>query len=478
MHQVRGGSRVVASVPLVKNAMPIAPLSYQQETYWAAQQRQVIGYRTIADGRPVANTFGGFRVKGELDIAVLRRGLNEVLRRHESLRMRFQSIDGVTMQAISTADEVPLEYVDLRRLRPAQRDDAAANAAADAAMRAFDYSGGLLLRAHLIGLDEYDAIVVLVVPHIVSDSVSIQVLLDEVLTLYCHFLHGQPSPLPEPRVQYADFVLWQRTWVDGEVRRAVEEYVARRFIGANPLMLPSDGAVLSPEDADASEIAFRLDHSLVTAVYAMSMARRVTPFVILLSAFNAFLCRWSGRTDILLLAPFAGRPRNTERMVGMFSNHCPIRTDLSGKPRFADLVAQTEQNVMDALKYRCVPFAFLVNTMRGRGDIRCEGGVSVNAVPDGGRVLPRGCAELLDTRTEVSPYVVDTGRVAMRRMRGQLSCWLGFSESGAISVRLIHRLGVFSLQTMTRASQALVAEIEALTHNPDRRIFDVVTRLV
>ena len=453
------------------------PLSYQQEMYWAAERRRTIGYRLVADNRHVANTYGGIRVRGAFHVDVLQRSLNEVLRRHASLRTRLQTTaDGRTVQIVTDADTVPVECIDVSRSRrsrsQASAERAAAMEAARAALGAFDYAAGLLVRAHVIKVSDDDSIVVFVVPHIVSDSVSVQVLIDEVLTLYAHFLHGRPTPLPEPEWQYADFVGWQRDWVRREIAPRADEYVTRHLVGARPMRVPLDTNTCdeAATDADAAEIRFVLDERGIAAVHALSKWQRVTPFVVMLSAFDALLARWSGHTDVLLLAPFAARPTPpTQKVIGLFSNLCPLRADVSGDPPFADLLEQVQRSLLEAMDYRCVPHAVVSEMLRERGDISCTG-VGINAVPEGGRVMPRGCKALFDPDTEVLPYVVDTSSLAVRQMRGHLSLWVGFSAAGGISGRLMYRRASFAEQTIARLANAFTAALERAADQPDRRL--------
>jgi hypothetical protein len=441
-----------------------SPLSPQQAMYWDAEQRGTIGYRLIASREHIANAFAAVRFRGALRLEILQRCANELLRRHACLRTRFETVDGRVLQIVTDTDEMPVVCVDTNR-EPAE-------AAARAALGRFDYRAGLLLRVQAIRLSSSDAIVVLAVPHIVSDSVSMQILVEELLTLYAHFLHGRPSPLAEPAVHYADFIRWQDEWLRGDVRDEVQRYVSSRFIGATPVQVPldSDGDIRESSAADAGEIRFALDQRQLADVYAVSTARRVTPFVTMMSAFSVVLSRWTGQTDILTNAPFAARPdAAARRIVGMFSNLSPLRVHLSGDPSFIDLLEQVQETVLQAMRFRCVPHAVLAQALGDRGDISCAS-VGVNAVPDGGKVLPKGCRDLFGTSVAVEPYVIDTSAMAVKQMRAHLSLWIGLAAGGRITGRLMYRRASCATQTIAGLAQALLATVGALTREPARRI--------
>jgi non-ribosomal peptide synthetase component F len=232
-----------------------------------------------------------------------------------------------------------------------------------------------------------------------------------------------------------------------------------------------------PSPADAAELRFALDASSLARVQAASVRQRVTPFVMMLSALKMLLSRWTGRTDILLLAPFAARPdAGTRKTIGMFSNLCPLRSDLSGDPRCADVVEQIQETVLRAMQYRCVPYAVLADRLQGRGDISCDG-VGVNAVPDGGQVMPRGCGELFGSAMRVTPYVIDTSSMAMRQMRGYLSVWTGFTAGGGITGRLMYPRALYDAVTIARVARAFLEVLDVITQHPHRRLSELTVDL-
>lgn len=443
------------------------PLSYQQQMYWEGHQQGTVGYRRLDGTEHVANTFGAFRAKGRLQVAVLQQSVNEVLRRHAALRVRLERVGDRDMQIVGDATETPLHYTVATGTVAADRELFAAAAAATAALQQFDYSSGTLLRGHVIEVSSDDHILVLCLPHVVSDSVSVQIVIAEVITLYAHLLRGLPSPLPELLAQYGDFVLWQQQYLHGRGLHAVDDYVSRRLIGARPLLLP----VREPASGDAAHAStlverFALTAAQVSEVHALCKQHRLSPFVVMVSVFSVLLSRWSHQTDILLLAAFSARTDPaTQRMIGMFSNLCPLRVDLSGNPSFGAVLEQMAEHVLTAMQYRWVPYAVLADRLGSRGDLGCAG-AGVNSVPDGGKIMPRGCAELLADELAIASYVVDPGLIARRHSRSLINFWIGFTAEGGISGRLFYRPSAFDRQTVVQLAEALASSVGVLASRP------------
>ena len=219
----------------------VFPLSFAQERLWFLDQ--------FEPGSPFYNIPTAVRLTGRLDVAALERALNEIVSRHESLRTTFATMDGEPVQVISPSLTLTLPVVDLRELPEAEREAEAMRLATEEAKRPFNLSRGPLLRASLLQLDEAcpersrreEYIVLLTMHHIISDGWSIGVFIGELTTLYGAFSSGRPSPLPELPIQYADFALWQREWLQGEVLGAQLDYWKQHLDGnLGILELPTD----------------------------------------------------------------------------------------------------------------------------------------------------------------------------------------------------------------------------------------------
>ncbi|MBJ6766255.1 non-ribosomal peptide synthetase, partial [Myxococcaceae bacterium JPH2] len=292
----RLGDIAVTQAPPLKRASRTGalPLSFAQQRLWFIDQ--------LSPGSPLYNVPLPLRLEGDLDEAALHRGFEELVRRHESLRTTFRTDAGQPVQDIHAEMAVPMAHVDLRHvLDEAQRQAEAVRLATEDARRPFDLARGPLLRALLLKLQPREHVLLLTLHHIVSDGWSLGVLVREMSALYASFAQGRPSPLPELPVQYADYAVWQRTWLQGETLRTRLKWWADQLAGSPPALdLPTDRprpAVFSHRGATLS-VAF--PRALSEAVESLAQREGATPFMVLLAAFQSLLHRYSGQDDVLV----------------------------------------------------------------------------------------------------------------------------------------------------------------------------------
>ncbi|HEX2190551.1 MAG TPA: condensation domain-containing protein, partial [Longimicrobiaceae bacterium] len=215
------------------------PLSFAQQRLWFIDQ--------LDPGTPAYNMPFPLRLRGRLEVAVLRRALSEVVRRHEALRTVFAADGDAAVQVVLPPAPVAFPLVDLARLRPEAREAETRRLAGEEAMRSFDLRRGPLLRSTLLRLDAHDHAALFTMHHVVSDGWSMGVLTRELSTLYHAFVRGEPSPLPELPVQYADYALWQRERLSGEALEAQLGWWRERLEGAPPTLdLPADRPPRAP----------------------------------------------------------------------------------------------------------------------------------------------------------------------------------------------------------------------------------------
>jgi amino acid adenylation domain-containing protein len=226
-----GSAALAPPIRRVRREGPIPP-SFAQESLWYLDQ--------LAPGQPTFNVSAAIRVVGPLDVEALRGAFREVVRRHEALRTTFASVDGRLMQVIAPSLDVPLEVVDLSPLAPEARRPEAERRAEAETRRPFDLADGPLFRATLFRVDDEDNIVLLVMHHIITDGWSFGVAASELGALYGALREGHPSPLPELAIRYADYSIWQREWLRGDVKETLLDYWRRHLDGVRPLELPTD----------------------------------------------------------------------------------------------------------------------------------------------------------------------------------------------------------------------------------------------
>jgi amino acid adenylation domain-containing protein len=350
------------------------PLSFAQQRLWLLAQ--------IDPGSPAYNMPLAVRLAGDLSVDLLARIFAEVVRRHESLRTVFTLREGRPVQVVAAAaleSTVPrlatIETVDLSLLPAARREAAARAAAVDEALRPFDLQRGPLLRLGLVRLAEREHLLLMTLHHIVSDGWSMHLLLREVAALYAAFAQGKPSPLPELPLQYADFALWQREQLRGEV---LEEQLGywKRELAAAPrfLELPTDRPRPAVQSSRGAVRPVAIPAATAERVRELCRRAEATPFMVLLAAWALLLGRHAGQDDVLVGSPIAGRNRlETEDLIGFFVNTLVLRTDLredgAGAAGFRALLARVRRVCLDAFSHQDLPFERLVEELVPERDL-------------------------------------------------------------------------------------------------------------
>ncbi|HEV2735139.1 MAG TPA: condensation domain-containing protein, partial [Longimicrobiaceae bacterium] len=304
----------------------------------------------------------GMRLRGPLEVGVLRRALGEIVDRHESLRTTFRRVGGRPVQVIHPEARTRLPEVDLRALASGSREAEARRIAAEDAGLPFDLARGPLLRAAVLRLGDADFALLLGMHHVVSDGWSMEVLVRELSALYDAFCAGRPSPLAPLPVQYADYAAWQRAWLEGPVLDRQLAWWRERLAGAPPVLeLPTDRPrPRVPGEAGGSR-PFALPEATTAALRALSRREGTTLFMTLLAGWQALLGRYAGRDDVVVGAPVAGRDRvEIEGLIGFFVNTLVMRTDLSGGPDARELLRRVREAALGAYAHADVPFERLV----------------------------------------------------------------------------------------------------------------------
>jgi amino acid adenylation domain-containing protein/non-ribosomal peptide synthase protein (TIGR01720 family) len=334
------------------------PLSFAQQRLWLLDQ--------LAPGRSIYNLPLALRVQGALAVAVLARSLAEIVRRHEALRTVFAEAEVMPVQVIQPASPFDLGVVvDLSDLPESQREMAALALAAEEAGRPFDLARGPLVRCALLRLAAEEHVAVLTLHHVVSDGWSMGILVREVSALYAAFAAGRPSPLPGLPVQYADFALWQRSWLRGEVLAGEIAWWREQLAGLPPLLeLPADRLRPAVQSYRGATRPMRLPAELVRPAEAVGRREGATLFMVLLAVFQTLLARYSGQPELAVGSPVAGRNRvETEGLIGFFVNTLVLRGDLAGTPTFRELLGRVRETALAAYLHQDVPFEKLVDEL-------------------------------------------------------------------------------------------------------------------
>jgi condensation domain-containing protein len=340
------------------------PLSYQQSLRLQAERAGTLGSQIRSGASINANPYIGLRLPRHIETAAVRDGLDDMSMRHDVIGTRLLFTADAPMQVFRSSPHIPLEVIRVSGTLESQEHETQ-RLGIELALSKFDYANDVLARARLIQR-EADAILILTLPHIVSDNWSLHIIKSELSAA----LLGKPTPQAEfvrPQVRYGDFVLWQREWLR-QVESDVEEYCATHFEGLQRQLLTERRRSDRDTTHDVQHYRFGLDSGVVNAIWRMSIGQRVTPAMILCSAYNVALRLWSGIDDVLLKMMFAGRKHaQLVDLVGYFANFMPIRINMSGNPTVRQVVALTRESVLDAYSYQAVPFALFDRIARRQG---------------------------------------------------------------------------------------------------------------
>jgi amino acid adenylation domain-containing protein len=334
------------------------PLSFAQQRLWFLEQ--------LEPGLPFYSLPLATRLSGPLRVSRLEQSLNEIVRRHEALRTTFATVDGNPAQVIAQNYQVSLPVDDLRDVPEAAREAEAARLAMAEANTLFDLENGPLFRARLLRLTDTDHVLLLTMHHIVSDGWSMGVLYRELSALYLAFCADEPSPLAELPIQYADFALWQREWLRGEVLDGLLSYWKKKLAGMPALLeLPTDRPRPPAQVFQGASYATPLPRPAVEGLKLVGQQANATLFIALLSVFKVLLFRYSNQDDVVVGSPIANRTRvEVEGLIGFFVNTLVLRTDLSGDPTFIQLLGRVREVTLEAFAHQDLPFEKLVEELQ------------------------------------------------------------------------------------------------------------------
>ncbi|WP_233583204.1 non-ribosomal peptide synthetase [Corallococcus sp. CA053C] len=351
--------------PLTRTRRPaVLPLSFAQQRLWFIDQ--------LEPGSSLYNMPFALTLLGTLDEDALKGSLNALMARHESLRTTFRTEAGQPVQHLHAEATVPLERVDLTELEdPAQRQQEAERRATAESQRPFDLEQGPVIRALLLKLGAEEHVLVLHLHHIVSDGWSLGVLVRELTALYEALREGRMPTLPELPVQYADFALWQRGWLQGEALEAQLDWWKQQLAGApRALELPTDKPRPAISTQRGDTVPVHLPRALAEQVEALAQQEGVTPFMVLLAAFQTVLHRYSGQDDVLVGSPIANRRHaETEGLIGFFVNTLVLRGSFGARTTFRELLAQVRATTLGAYEHQDIPFERLVESLHATRDL-------------------------------------------------------------------------------------------------------------
>jgi amino acid adenylation domain-containing protein len=418
------------------------PLSFAQERIWFMDQ--------LEPNRPIYNLPDTHYFKGPLDLDALQRTLTEIVRRHESLRTTFQTVDGEPMQVIAPPQPLSLHVIDLSDLPPQERQTEAQRLADDETQKPFDLSRGPLFRVKLVRIAEEEHLLLITMHHIVSDGWSIIRMGHELATLYQAYRSGESSPLPELPIQYADFAVWQLAYWREALGGELPE-----------LELPMDHPRPARQSFRGAAEGIEYSGEILPRLKEIGRERNATLFMTLLAAFDLLMWRYSGQADLLVGTPIANRNRReTEALIGFFVNTLVLRSKVNGNGTFRELLDQVRETTLRAYEHQDVPFEKLVEELQPQRSLSRHPLFQVLfTLQDGGELKLSGL-ELtwMDTANDIAKF--------------DLSFFISETSTG-LYAWFEYDTELFERPTVARMLRHFEVLLEAIAANPDARLSEL-----
>ena len=430
------------------------PLSFAQQRLWFLDQ--------LEPGTAVYNIPDTHYFFGPLNLDALERSLSELIRRHETLRTTFQSPKGEPVQVIAEAQPQKLEITDLSHLPEPERDAEAGRMADEAAEKPFDLTRGPLFRFRLLKLAEDKHILLVNMHHIISDGWSVGVLARELAALYEAYNAGKSSPLPELTIQYADFAVWQRKWLQGETLGTQLAYWREQLGGELPVLdLLTDRPRPAMQTYRGSSVDLELGLEITERLKQIGRESGATLFMTLLAGFNVLLWRYTQQREILVGSPIANRNRtDIEGLVGFFVNTLVLRSKLSPEITFRNLLAQVRETTLGAYGHQDVPFEKLVEELQPERSLsrqplfqvlftlQSSEGITLDGLESG----------WMSTKRETAKFDLS---LFMGELENGLSSWLSYNSD------------LFDQATVARMLKHFYTLLEEIAANPDARLSEL-----
>ena len=434
-----------------------APLSFAQQRLWFIEQ--------LAPGNATYNIPLSVRLSGNLNTIALQRSFQQVVQRHEILRTRFVGEEGEPRQIVYAATPLSLPIIDLSDLPEPERQAETQQMAIAEAARPFDLSTGPLLRAMLLRLSATEHLALLTMHHIVSDGWSMSVFLREVAAFYEAFVAGHEPSLPELPIQYADYAVWQKEWMQGEVLETQLSYWKEQLAGAPEyLELPADFERPAVQKFNGAFETFTLTPELSKQIKDLSRSEGATLFMTLLAAFKTLLYRYSWQEDIVVGTGIANRKQQeVEQLIGFFINMLVLRTNFRGNPDFRQLLARVRKTAVDAYAHQDLPFERLVEELQPERDLSRQPLFQVVFVL---RNMPMPAMELAGVK--LTPQQVDSGTTTF-----DLHLTMEESANGALAGTLEYSTDLFTSATVTGMLKNFIALLEVIVVHPEWPILDI-----
>jgi len=460
-HQTRKVEATVndkdTSIPIIKVPRDGAlPLSFPQQRLWFLDK---------LEGR--SNNYhvpSAVRLVGNLQISILEKSINEIIRRHEILRTTFSMINGTPVQVIHSSMKISVPRRDFDNFPEKELPAKLQSTIEEDIQSPFDLKKGPLIRVTIFLLDKEEYVMLLTLHHIVFDGWSSGVFIRELATLYDAFLKGASSPLGELSIQYADYASWQRKWLSGKNLETQLNYWKKQLGGAPALLeLPTDRPRPPVQNFRGVNYRFKIDRKLAEKLKILCQQSGLTLFMALLAAFATLLFRYSGQEDIVVGTPIANRKKKeVESLIGFFVNTLVLRIELSKDPIFSELLKHVKAIALDGFEHQDVPFEQLVEKLQPERSLSFTPLFQVMFVlqnfPTEDITLPGLTISPFEMENDVAPY--------------DLFLLVAEVESGLEGI-FGYDADLFDNTTIVRMEKHFKSLLESIVSNPDQRVSEL-----
>jgi hypothetical protein len=428
------------------------PLSFAQHRLWFLEQ--------LIPGTATYNVHSAIHLRGGLDAAGLEHSLNVVVQRHESLRTSFQVVADQPVQIIAEKMALHLEITDLQEAAEFEREGAARRLAAEEARTPFDLSQGPLLRVKLLRLGAEEHVFLLTLHHIVSDELSLGILMEEIGSIYTSRQLNKRPALPPLVIQYGDYAAWQREWLQGEMLENQMAYWRQQLQDAPAMLeLPADHPRSSAQIYRGAYHQFLFEDDLSDGVSRLAWEENATLFMVLLAALQVLLSRYAGQQDIVVGTPIANRTRReTEPLIGLFVNTLALRSRIRAHESFRNLLDRVRQDSLRAFEHLELPFEKLVEELQPERDQNRTPIFQVMFVMQSGRGqavrLPGLKLTPLPARTNAAKF--------------DLTWWVQEVDTVSLVGNLEYNADLFEQETIARMAAHYKHLIRSVITTPDR----------
>ncbi len=452
LHQGEGIGSTVEPIPTVSRDQDL-PLSFAQQRLWFLDR--------IEPNSSSYNIPEAVKLAGTLDVQILQQALDAIVVQHEAIRTNYLTVDGNPIQVINPPTPVKVEILDLQQSPPTEQQASVQAYLYQASRKPFDLATDLMLRCCLVQLAPNQHIFLATMHHITSDAWSMGLFWQQLGQVYNAFSAHKPNPLLPLQIQYADYAVWQREWLSGEVIAQQLDYWKQQLVNVNPVLeLPTDYPRPAIQTYAGAITSISLSPKLTTDLKALCRQEGTTLFMTLLAAFQMLMSRHSGQEDFIIASPIACRNRTeVESLIGFFINTLLLNADLSGNPSFQALLGRVRKIALGAYSHQDVPFEKLIEELNPRRDLSRNPLFQVlfnmlniedlNLDLDGLTVAPIAIAEA-NSKFDLTLYVKEQDR--------QIHFDLAYNTDLFAPARMVEMLAQF---------EQLLTQIVA---NPDRQI--------